>query len=143
MNWKQEAIDHLQKYDAMLQAMENIPTELSRLKLLSQGMGGAKADSVKVKRTSAPADDRMINNFVKRQELERAYKNAKLWVTTIERALSVLDPDEKQILLRMYMDPQRGAVGDLCALLWVEQSSVYRKRDSALYRFTLALYGAA
>ena len=31
----------------------------------------------------------------------------------------------------------------LCEQLGVEQSSVYRKRDGALYRFTLALYGAA
>jgi hypothetical protein len=31
---------------------------------------------------------------------------------------------------------------ELCEKMQVEKSSIYRKRDKALERFTLALYGA-
>ena len=143
MNWKQEAIEHLQKYDAMVQAMENIPTELARLEQASCGIGGVTTDSPRVKKSTSPGNDRLINNLVQRQELTRSYENARLWVDATDKALSVLAPEEKQILLRMYVRPVRGAVSELCTSLGLEQSSVYRRRDNALYRFTLALYGAA
>jgi len=54
-----------------------------------------------------------------------------------------LTREDQAILYSMYVQPQKGAVNKLCEQLGVEQSSVYRKRDGALYRFTLALYGAA
>ena len=56
-------------------------------------------------------------------------------------ALSALTHEEELILRRMYICPQRGSVNMLCNELGVEQSSIYRKRDAALYHFTIALYG--
>lgn len=143
MNWKQEAIDHLRKYDAMVQAMDTIPSELSRLEHLAKGMGGIRTDLTKVKTSKSPDHDRLLNNFVKKQELERSYENARLWVRVTDKAMSVLSEEEKLILQRMYVRPEKGVVSDLCEKLGVEQSTVYRKRDNALSRFTLALYGAA
>lgn len=143
MNWKQEAIEHLEKYGAMVKAVETIPTEIARLKQSSASIGGKKADGVKVKMTLEPGNDRLINNLVKRQELKKSYDNARLWVAATDKAMSALDPEERQILERMYVKRERGAVTSLCLSLGVEQSSVYRRRDHALYRFTLALYGAA
>lgn len=142
MNWKQEAIDHLQKYNAMVQAVENIPTELARLQQSVCGIAAA-ASGPRVKTSPKMGDDLLINNLIKQQSLENSYENARLWVAATEKALAVLAPEEKLILFRMYVRPERGAVGALCETLGVEQSSIYRRRDSALYRFTLALYGAA
>ena len=143
MNWKQEAITQLQKYEAMVEAVETIPTELARLKLLSRRTPGSGSDGVRVLTSRSMGDDALINNIMKRQELEMSYKNAKLWVASTQKALSVLEPEEKQILEKMYIRPEKGAVGSLCVSLGIEQSSVYRRRDSALERFTIALYGAA
>ena len=50
-------------------------------------------------------------------------------------------PEEKLVLQRFYLSPERGSVERLCMELGVEQSSVYRKRDKALHKFALALYG--
>lgn len=143
MNWKEEAIDHLRKYDAMVQAVDTIPTELTRLEQLAQSLGGVRADLPRVKRSISPDNDRLLNSLVQKQELARSYENARLWVCATDKAMSVLTEEEKLILQRMYVRPKRGVVSDLCELLGVEQSSVYRKRDCALCRFTLALYGAA
>lgn len=143
MNWKQEAVEHLQKYDAMQQAIKSIPSEILRLEQAAQSIGAARPDQPRVKKSISSGEDRMINHLIQKQELERSFENARLWVYSTDRALDILTPDERTILLRMYVNPQRGVVASLCETLGVEQSTIYRKRDAALYRFTLALYGAA
>ena len=143
MNWKNEAIERLTRYSAMAQAVENIPKEITRLERSIQELRGcdpAKAPSAK---NPGPRDDVLIGNIIKRQELSDSYENARLWVDTTQQALSVLNAEEKTILTKMYVTPERGVVNQLCLALGVEQSSIYRKRDQALYRFTMALYGTA
>lgn len=143
MNWKNEAIERLTKYTAMVQAVENIPKEISRLEHDAREIHGFKPDRVSRIKNSGPRDDYMIGNIIKRQELGASLENAKIWVEITDQALSVLSDEERNILEKMYVVPQRGVVSLLCSELGVEQSSVYRKRDQALYRFTMALYGAA
>lgn len=143
MNWKNEAIERLNKYTAMVQAVENIPKEIDRLESSVQGLRAVKQHSGGGSRQPGPKDDYLIGNIIKRQELEQAYDNARIWVDTTDCALSVLPGDERNILEKMYIKPYRGVVSGLCAEMGVEQSTVYRKRDQALYRFTLALYGVS
>ena len=59
----------------------------------------------------------------------------------VEGGLSVLDDEERLVLDRFYIHRAKGNVGELCERLNVEQATVYRKRDIALRRFTIALYG--
>lgn len=141
MNWKNEAIERLNKYTAMSQAVTNIPLEIQRLEQDSLGLRGIRTD--KVCRSSSPGrgEDVLIGNIIKQEELHRSYENATAWVRSTDRALNILSPEEKMILERMYIKPQRGIVSLLCQELGVEQSSIYRKRDQALYHFTIALYG--
>ncbi len=140
MNWKNEAIEHLTRYPAMSRAVENIPKEIRMLEKDCTDLKAVRTDRVR-STTAGPRDDHMICNMIKREELKRSLEVARLWVDTTEDALSVLPPDEKLVLQRMYISPERGVLNRLCGELGVEQSSVYRKRDHALYRFTMALYG--
>ena len=143
MNWKAEAIDHLNCYDAMVKSLENIPQELHRLEQQAVAIRAADPGKTFVSATPSQGDDKLISNLVKRQALQHAYENAQSWVATADNALSVLTPEEKHILLVMYIRPAKGAAQILCQDLCMEQSSVYRKRDTALYRFTMAMFGAA
>ena len=141
MKWKSEAIERLNCYKAMEQAVHNIPKELAMLEADACAVRGARPDRISGSSHMGPRDDILIGNIMKRQELKRTYENACLWVDATRGALSVLSPEEKLILESMYVSPERGVVNRLCSELGVEQSSVYRKRDNALYRFTMALYG--
>lgn len=143
MNWKSEAIDHLNRYEAMVQATQNIPQELTRLEEAAEGFRSTCAENTKVRTSGSSGEDFLISNLMLRQSLTRSYRNARIWVDTTDKALSVLQPEEKQILFKMYIHPEKGSVSQLCEDLAVEQSTVYRKRDTALSRFTLALYGAS
>ena len=141
MNWKNEAIERLTKYAAMVQAVENIPLELSRLEKSSTGLRGCRTDKIRVSSSPSRQEDILLGNMIKQEALTRSYENAKAWVDTTAKALSVLNSDEERILQQMYIYPQKGVVNQLCSELGMEQSSIYRKRDQALYRFTLALFG--
>ena len=141
MNWKEEAMEKLRKYDAMRQAEQNLPQEISRLEEEAGALRSAGFDAPVSSSNRRGQEDALLNNMVHRQELELALHQAQQWLTITNRALGALTPEEKLVLHRLYIYPERGAVDRLCAELGAEQSTVYRKRDKALHRFTLALYG--
>lgn len=141
MNWKTEALEKLQRLDPMRQAVRNLPVEINRLEIDACAIRGVSMDRPAVKTGSSRREDAMLNNLVHRQELTWNLEKAKLWVETVQDALMTLSPEEKLILSRLYICPEKGALERLCQELGVEQSSVYRKRERALKRFTQALYG--
>lgn len=49
-----------------------------------------------------------------------------------EQALQVLTPEERMVVDRLYIHPQKRAVQELCELLELEPSSIYRRKDSAI-----------
>lgn len=69
-------------------------------------------------------------------------KEACLWVSQVDKALAILSDEERLVLDRFYLHPIKGAIEDLCERMNIEKATVYRRRDDALRRFTIALYGA-
>ena len=141
MNWKREAIDKLKNYEARREALENIPKEIKRLESAYAGIRSATTDGTPVSGGGNTREDSMLSNIVHRDELKRRLREARLWVAQVDKALAVLDDEERLVLDRFYIHQAKGNVGELCERLNVEQATVYRKRDSALRRFTIALYG--
>ena len=141
MNWKREAIDKLKNYEAHREALENIPREIKRLESAYAGIRSATTDGTPVSGGGNTREDSMLSNIVHRDELKRRLREARLWVAQVDKALAVLDDEERLVLDRFYIHRAKGNVGELCERLNVEQATVYRKRDSALRRFTIALYG--
>lgn len=141
MNWKEEAVDKLKKYDAMRQAEQNLPQEIQRLEEAASALRSAVIDAPVVTGNKRGQEDALLNNMVQRQELQLALHQTQQWLVITNRALGALTPEEKLVLHRLFIYPERGAVERLCAELGAEQSTVYRKRDKALHRFTMALYG--
>ena len=141
MNWRGEAVEKLRKYDAMCRSLQNIPLEVKRLEVDARAIRGARTDGTPVKGGGSGREDALINNIAHRQELTWALEQAKYWVDITRRGLETLTPEEKLVLQRFYLTPEQGRVQRLCMELGVEQSSIYRKRDKALRKFALALYG--
>lgn len=141
MNWKAEATDKLHRYGAMRLASVNLPAEIKRLTMEAQSIRSAKMDGDVVIGGGSKREDALINNLLHRKELEETLKQVKLWLTTADRAMSVLSREEKMILHHLLIYPHSHALEQLCKDLDIEQSTLYRKRDQALRRFTLAYYG--
>lgn len=141
MNWKSEAKEKLQRYDAMRLATINIPQELERLEIDAQSIRSPKLDAVGRSSDNRRREEALLNNIIHRQELLWTLEQAQMWLKCTDRALSALSTDEKLILHRLYIYPEKGSVERLCKELGLEVSTIYRRRDRALRRFTLAYYG--
>lgn len=142
MNWKTEATEKLRSYEIMRKALVNLPREIDRLEAEFTGIGAQRFTSAVTAREQRSREERMLNNIVKRQELQWSLDQARLWMQNVTEALDVLEPEEKGILQQLYISPEVGAMERMCEKLCLEKSSIYRKRDSALRKFTLAMYGA-
>lgn len=141
MEWKKEALDKLRRYHMMRLASENIPAEIKLLRDASANLQSGINYGPKVRGGGVKREDALIDNIVKRQELEWNLKRVRQWLAITDRGLAALTPEERLVLQRLYLLPEKGAVDALCTELGVEQATVYRKRDKAIYRFTMALYG--
>ena len=141
MNWKAEAKEKLQRYDAMRLATINIPQELERLEMDAHCIRSPKTDGVGRVSDNRAREDALLNNIIHRQELLWALQQAQMWLKSTDRALTALSQEEKLILHRLYIYPEKGSLEQLCKELGVESSSIYRRRDRALHHFTLAYYG--
>ena len=119
----------------------NIPEELERLEIDAQSIRSARSDATPVAGGGNRREEAMINNIIERQELERSLQQALIWLRATDRALTVLSQEDKLILHRLYIYPQKGSLELLSRELGVETSSIYRRRDKALKQFTLAYYG--
>lgn len=141
MNWKKEAQAKLQDLEAMRLATVNIPEEIARLEIDATAIRSARTDATPVRGGGSRREDALLSNIVHRQELSRTLQQAQLWVSSTERALNVLNNEQKLILHSLYIHPRQDSMTRLCTELGLEQSSVYRKRDQALRRFMIAYYG--
>ena len=142
VNWKIEATEKLRKYDAMRRAMENIPAEIARLEEEHKAVGSGLVEWLPGSKDVHRREDWLLNNLVNRQELQHNLDQAKVWMDTVSCALMGLEQEERLVLHQLYIDPQGEGLEGLCKKLQVEKSSIYRRRDRALEKFTRAMYGA-
>lgn len=141
MNWKREAIDKLKNYEARREALENIPKEIKRLESSYAGIRSAATNGTPVSGGGNTREDAMLSNIVHRDELKRRLKEARLWVAQVDKALAVLDDEERLVLDRFYIHRTKDSVVELCDRLNLEKTAVYDRREKALRHFTIALYG--
>lgn len=139
MNWKAEAMERLRQYDAVRCALEALTEEIRRVEDLLCTPGGARLD-VKVNATQSH-EDWVLGQMVSLQELRQRQSQTERWLHATDQALSALTPEEKLVLHRLYIQPHKNNLDRLSQELNAERSSVYRRRDAALRRFTTALYG--
>ena len=142
MNWKFEAIEKLKEYTARKNAITSIPEEIKRLEEDAQRIRAASADATPVQGGGSAREDMLLSNIVHREELQRRLSDARRWVEIVDGGLAVLTDDDRLVLDRFYIHPMRGNVDRLCNELELEdERSVYKRKDKALRRFTVALYG--
>ena len=139
MNWKEEAAQRLMDYKPMRTSVTSLRRELKRLEMEATAL---RSGTVQMGgRGGGSREDRQLNNLIRRQELDAALEHAVLWVKTTEYALSCLDNHEQELLDRIYIRGDWGNVTQLAQDLGMERSTVYRRRDEALRKFTVAMYG--
>ena len=142
MDWIAEATEKLQGYESQRQDLETIPRDLERLEMSFTGIRSARLDGMpRAGSCTSTREDAMLDNITCRDKLKRRLKEAELWVSIVEGGLSVLDDEDRLVLELLFIHKIKGNIDRLCEQLCVEKSTVYVRRDKALRRFTIALYG--
>ena len=137
--WKILAIEELETYQAKKEALTTIPERLRELESAFVSIGSPSADKVAVQ--GGGGNDKALNNIVQRDKLSQNLAEVVRFTTRVERGLAVLGDDENEILSRCYIHPERGAVEHIANARGLDKSTVYRMRDDALRKFTIAMYG--
>lgn len=143
MNWKSEAMEKLRLYEAKKCALQRIPEEIKRLESVMMGIRSATADGTPVSGGGSGREDMMLNNIVQREELERSLEQVKQWVSLVDAGWVILTEEERLLLERFYVHPERNAADRLAGELGIDVKTVYKRKDAALRRFTVSLYGCA
>ncbi len=138
MNWKAEAIDRLSQYQGAKLAEDNLAGEVLRLEELLKSPGILRTEPGK---TGRSREDWQLGQMLLLDQTRSRLTQTRQWLRSTEGALEALEPEERLVLQRLFIAPRKGAVEALCHELAAERSSIYRRRDQALRRFTLALYG--
>lgn len=141
MIWKYEAVEKLKQYDAKKQSLNNIPLEIEQAELDMASIRSASADSTHVVGGGNGRESALLSHIVRKNELLRSLERAQKWVAAVDAGLAVLSEEDRLILDRFYIYPEKGAADRLAGDLHIDVKTVYKRKDDALRRFTISLYG--
>lgn len=136
MNWKQEAIDKLRNYTVRKQSLNTLPAQLEEVQLRQQSLQAAGGAG------RGRQEAMLLDARVYQEELERRLEMTRQWVRAVEDALAALTDEERLVLDLFFIHPVPDHIETLCMALGIENPpGVYKRKDRALRRFTMALYG--
>ncbi len=141
MDWKSVAIEKLRDYQAKKQALESIPLEIAQVESTMTSIRSRRPDATPVEGGSAGYEDKMLNCLAQKDELQRVLERTQLWIKGVDDALAVLNPEDRKVLDYLCIYPTKDSLDRLCNELFVDSRQIYRRREKALRKFTIALYG--
>lgn len=141
LNWKREAIENLKDYSAKKTSIQNIADEIGELNSKKASIRSATADGTAAKGGGSVREDVMLDNIIRAEKLSDNLRDVRRWVSRVDTGLSALDDEERLLLDRFYINPERGAADTLAFELSVDIKTVYHRKDRALRKFTVAMYG--
>ena len=140
-DWKVLAIEKLKQYEAKRQALEIIPMQIAEIESTMTSIRSG-ADIAPVSGGKGTGKENMLLScIVQKEELQRNLERAKLWMEYMGKGLGVLTQDERKILDRFYITGGHQAAEDLATEYAADIKTIYRWKDAALRKFTIALYG--
>lgn len=142
MKWTTIAEQRLRDYEKRREALSNIPEQIKMLEEHFTAIRSATTDATPVQGGSDNRREEMlINNIERRKELEFNLKIVKREVALTEKGLKVLTDEERRIIELFYIEKSRNSVERICEELILSPAGFYRKKDEALRKFTIAVYG--
>lgn len=142
MDWKTYAIDHLKDYDIKKTGVQLLDEQIKTLEMEFTSIRSAKTDGDPVRGSNGNRrEDMLLTNIALRDELKENREITMRKIDIVEKGLSALTREERRILELFFICRPYNYVSRLCDELNVEQSELYRRKNRALKRFTMAYCG--
>ncbi len=141
MDWYIFSIKRLREYEMRKQSLDNIKEQISILESQFTGLKAATADGTPTGDNENRREDMLIHNISKREELKNNYKLVFRDISITENGLKALTEEERRILFVFFIERQKNYVERLCEELFISKTELYRRKDEALKKFTMACYG--
>lgn len=138
-------INALKDYESMNHIIQTAPSEITAAQEGMTSIGGpVVSDMPKGPRDPHAAENRIVQAMDAASLLNERYERAAEYMAWFLPAWQMLSEQEQFVLSRFYMDDasrQVDSVGEICERFHIERTSAYKKKDRALSRLTLLLYG--
>ena len=115
-----------------------------KVKAVHEKMGGISSpqfDGMPHTHNPHAAEDRMAEGMDEISVLQERYREALEFMAWFEPAWAELTEDERYVLECFYMGADGPAVSAVCERFQIERNSAYRRKNRALSKLSVMLYG--
>lgn len=140
MNWQKEAVNDLKTYQERVQGSISISERIKILEERYITLKGVSSGEPVMGGTSKQ-EDKLINNIDERERLKAALNEVNRLIKLTDNALNSLSDKDKFILEMFFINRPHNYKDILCEKFHVEEAQIYRMKDAALKKYTIAMYG--
>lgn len=138
---RKATIDAIKDFDSMQFIINNTSEEIKCVQDGMLGVGSPIMTGMPKARNLQAGEDRIIKALEEIDVLKERYRGAIEYMDWFKPAWEQLSEEERYILGTFYADEMQGAVYTICDKFNIERSSAYNKKNRALEKLTIQLYG--
>lgn len=140
---KTAAVDALKDYDSMDYIIQNHRDDLEEARSKMTAPPSASVARLSKQMNPQSGEARLAASLDEIDVLKERYRRALEYMEWFAPAWDALTEDERFILTEYFLrdDYKTSAIASICERFSVERSAAYKKKDAALTRLTLLLYG--
>ena len=134
----------IKDYDSMRFIIRNTDREIDSERDRMAGTGSPPMDGMPRAHNLSAAEDRIINSIDEIDVLKERYRQAAEYMNWFQPAWEQLTEDERFVLETFYGGVNSygsGAVNYISSHYGIEQTSAYKRKNRALDRLTVLLFG--
>jgi hypothetical protein len=135
------AIDALKDYTSMEFIIQNQPEELAEAEEKLFSVRSSVPTGMPRAHNPHAGESRLAASLDEIDVLKERYRRALEYMEWFQPAWDALTGDERYVLTEFYLNQQEDAVSSICDHFIIERSSAYNKKNRALARLALLLYG--
>ena len=141
MDFTSIAKDKLNNYLAKKASVVNLAEEIKELEYRRRSIRSATSDGTPVAGGTNKREAMLLNTMAQEEEYKECLHIVSRWIRRVERGLAVLNDEERVLLERFYICPEKGAAERLAMDFGIDVKTVYWRKDRALEKFTRAMCG--
>ena len=137
------AVDALKDYDSMAFIIANTSNEIKNTRDDMGSIRSPQFDGMPRTHNPQAGEERILKNIEEIDILQERYRQAVEYMEWFNPAGEELSSEERYVLETFYRDEggQTGAVYEICSQLNVERSTAYNRKNRALAKLAVLLYG--